>query len=93
MSDAGAAVLVILFLALGIGSLVVWIWALVDAIKVPHDSMYKTGNKLIWILVIVLAGVIGAIIYLIVGRPAPGAQPPPGGLGTGAPPPPPGALG
>jgi hypothetical protein len=94
MSDGAAAVLVILFLVLGIGSLVLWIWALVDAVKVPHDAMYKTGNKLIWILVIVLAGVIGAIIYLIVGRPAPGAQPPATAFGGSAPPPPPpGALG
>jgi hypothetical protein len=92
MSDGGAAALVIVFLLLGIASLVVWIWALVDAVKVPDDSMFKSGNKLVWILVIVLAGVIGAIVYLVVGKPAPGARPAVPSLGP-PPPPPPGSLG
>jgi hypothetical protein len=52
-------------LALGI-----WVYALVDAISVPDDSMYRTGNKLIWVLVILLAPLAGALIYLVVGRPA-----------------------
>jgi Phospholipase_D-nuclease N-terminal len=60
----------ILIFVIGIGAFVVWILALVDAAKVPDDSMYRAGNKLTWILVIVLAGVIGAIIYYAVGRPS-----------------------
>ncbi len=57
-----------------------WIYALVDAVKVPDDSMYRSGNKLIWVLVILLAPVlIGPIVYLVVGRPArtPSYRPPP----------------
>jgi hypothetical protein len=65
---------------------VLWIWALVDCLQVPDDSLYRTGNKLIWVLVIVLAHFIGAIIYLTIGRPEQGARraplsnlpPPPG---------------
>jgi len=80
-----------IFMVLFIAGLVLWVWALVDAIQVPDDSMYQSGSKLIWVLVIVLAGAIGAIIYLIVGRPKPGAAPrqlrPPSGP---LPPPPPG---
>lgn len=53
----------------GIGLTVLWIWALVDAIRVPDDSMYNEGNKLLWVIVIVLTSFIGAIIYLIIGRP------------------------
>jgi hypothetical protein len=53
----------------GIGLTVFWIWALVDAIRVPDDSMYNEGNKLLWVIVIVLTSFIGAIIYLIIGRP------------------------
>lgn len=45
------------------------IWALVDAVKVPDDSMYQVGSKLVWVLVILLAGFIGAIIYMAAGRP------------------------
>ena len=53
----------------GIVGLVLWIWALVDCLQVPDDSLYRTGNKLIWVLVIVFAQFIGAIIYLAIGRP------------------------
>lgn len=55
-------------------SLVVWIWALVDAIRVPEDRFYRSGTKLIWVLVIVLTQVIGAIIYLAIGRPDPSTR-------------------
>lgn len=50
--------------------LVLVIWALVDAIRVPDDSMYRAGNKVIWVIVILLLGFIGAIIYFLVGRPS-----------------------
>ena len=56
---------------------------------------FKAGTQLIWILVILLAQGIGAIIYLIVGRPPGGATAarvapaPPAPI----PPPPDGALG
>src|SRR6266508_1801316 len=53
-----------------VGSFVVWIWALVDAIQVPDDSMYRSGTKLVWVLVILLTQVVGAIIYFAIGRPS-----------------------
>ncbi|MGZ5327592.1 MAG: PLDc N-terminal domain-containing protein [Actinomycetota bacterium] len=89
--DAGGGVVLILlavFMILGIAALGVWIWALVDAIQVPDDSMYRAGTKLVWVLVIVFLQVIGAVIYFAIGRPAKGtASPPPRGPG-GLPPPP-----
>lgn len=65
-------------------------------VKVPDDSMFKAGNKLVWVLVIALTGVVGAIIYLVVERPSPGGRsggsaPPP--VPNLPPPPPPGAIG
>jgi hypothetical protein len=74
-----------------IGALVLWVWALVDCIQVPDDSLYESGNKLIWVLVIVLASVIGAILYFAIGRPRGGAVPryPSGGPPPPPPPPPP----
>jgi uncharacterized membrane protein YozB (DUF420 family) len=55
---------------LPVAAVVLFIYALVDAIKVPDDSMYRAGNKLIWVLVIVLVPVfIGPLVYLMVGRP------------------------
>ena len=89
----GNGLLVLIFLAIGIAAFAFWIWAIVDVVKVPDDLMFKAGNRLIWVLVIVLTGLIGAIIYLVVGRPEPGgpARTPidPNQL----PPPPPGAIG
>jgi hypothetical protein len=65
----------------------------VDAIKVPDESMFRAGSRIIWVLVILLTGFIGAVIYLVVGRPSGSDRtgrppiPPP------MPPPPRGALG
>jgi hypothetical protein len=52
-------------------TLVLFIWALIDCIKVPDDSMYQNGNKLIWVIVIVLVPLIGSIAYLLIGKPLP----------------------
>ena len=73
MSSDGVAVAVIFIL--GIAAFIFWVWALVDVVRMPDDSMFKAGNKLVWVLVIAITGVIGAIIYLVVGRPAPGSRP------------------
>ena len=80
------------FFVFAIANIVLVIWALVDAIRVPDDSMYRAGNKLIWVLVIILAGFIGAIVYFFVGRPAPGARSATGPAQGQLPPPPPGSL-
>ena len=77
-----------LVMILAIASLVLWIWALVDAIQVPDDSMYRAGTRLVWILVIVFLHVIGAVIYLAIGRPTGGASARPSS-GAGELPPPP----
>jgi hypothetical protein len=80
------------FFVFFIANIVLVIWALVDAIRVPDDSMYRAGNKLIWILVILLAGFVGAIVYFIAGRPGGGTTA--GGSWQGQPPPPPpGSMG
>lgn len=73
---------------LWIGGIALWIFALVDCIRVQDDSMYRSGTKLIWIIVIVLTQVIGAVIYLVIGRPEPGARPPAVGMPPPPPPPP-----
>ena len=65
--DAVFGLGVIAFLLVGVGGFVLWLWALIDAIRTP-DTAYRTGSQLIWVLVIVLANVIGAILYLAVER-------------------------
>ena len=69
-SDLGAAIGGVLILLVVLALVALWIWALVDAIRVPDDAHYRAGTKLIWVLVIVLTGFIGAAVYLAVGRPA-----------------------
>lgn len=54
---------------LALAGFVIWVYALVDAVQVPDDSMYRAGNKLIWVLVILLGHAVGALVYLAVGRP------------------------
>jgi hypothetical protein len=57
-------------LAVPLAAIGLLVYALVDAVSVEDDSMYRAGNKLIWVLVILLLPVfIGPLIYLFVGRP------------------------
>jgi len=70
------------------------IWTLVDVVRMSGDASFKTGTQLVWVIVILLGGLIGAIVYLVVGRPPGGAtvarQRLP--VGAQAPPPPPGGV-
>ena len=63
---AFAAIGSLLVGVVSIGSMVLWIWALIDVLQKEVDEQ---NTKLIWVLVIVLAGWIGALIYLFVRRP------------------------
>ena len=49
----------------GLAVFAFWIWALIDAIKNPRLT---DNERLIWILVIVLAQGLGALIYVLAGR-------------------------
>lgn len=54
------------FLLVGLAMLAVWVWVLVDcATKEPSEG----NDKIVWILVIVLTGILGAIIYVFARRP------------------------
>jgi phosphotransferase system glucose/maltose/N-acetylglucosamine-specific IIC component len=56
------------FLIIGLLSLAAlgfWVWMLIDAIQNPR---LDSNTRLIWILVIVLTGAIGALIYFVAGR-------------------------
>lgn len=59
--------LLILFVfVIGFGGLILWIWTLIDCINNESDQ----GNeRIVWVVVIAAAQLIGALIYLIVRRP------------------------
>lgn len=57
--------LFLIWVILAILGLVLWIWALVSAIQNPA---LDSTMRIVWVLVIVFTGFIGAIIYLLIGR-------------------------
>ncbi len=59
--------LVIGFIGFFILALAFWIWVLVDCIS---NEPAEGNDRLVWVIVIALAGAIGAVIYLIARRPA-----------------------
>jgi len=80
---AGGAIACIISLVFGLVVLAMiafWLWMLIDVItKCPSEE----NKKVIWILVVVFTGVIGAAVYYFVQRPknpptGPAAGPPPG---------------
>ncbi len=90
------ALVVVIILIVGLAASAFWIWAIVDVVKVPDDSMFKAGTKLVWVLVIALTHVVGALIYLVVGRPESGSrsgEASPQADPVRLPPPPPGSIG
>ncbi len=71
MENLGSALGGLLLLALLAAAIGVWIWSLVDAIRVPDDSAYRAGTKVVWVLVIAVTGFLGSLVYLAMGRPRP----------------------
>ncbi len=45
-----------------------WVWALVDVLRRPGGT-YRSGSQLLWALVIALTHSVGAIAYVLFGRP------------------------
>jgi len=48
----------------GVGLLIFWVWMLIDCIQRDFEGSGKT----IWLLVIVLLNVLGAVAYFIIGK-------------------------
>jgi hypothetical protein len=58
----GSSLVVLLFFGF-------WIWALLDVIS-ADGSMCRNLPKLMWIVLVVILGPIGALLWLLLGRPA-----------------------
>ncbi len=57
-----AAVLVL------VAATVFWVWALVDVLRRPGGA-YRSGSQLLWAVVIALTHSVGALAYVLFGRP------------------------
>ena len=58
--------LVLMILIIGLGGLVLWIWTLIDCIT---NEPPEGNERIVWVVVIAVAQLLGALIYLIVRRP------------------------
>jgi uncharacterized membrane protein len=58
----------ILFLLFILATTVFWIWALVDLIRRPSESL-RRGSQVSWALVIAITHSVGALVYVLFGRP------------------------
>ena len=58
-SNLGAGEILLLFILI-----IVWFIVLLDILK----NEFKENNKIVWILIVIFIPVIGAILYLIIGR-------------------------
>jgi hypothetical protein len=57
---------VIMLLPLALALMAFWIWMLISAVQ---NKGLGDGEKIAWVLVIVLLHLLGAIIYFFVGHP------------------------
>ncbi|MBU0466842.1 MAG: PLD nuclease N-terminal domain-containing protein [Nanoarchaeota archaeon] len=55
--------LIFIIFAIAVLTMIFWIWMIVDC---AQRNFKNENDKILWILVIVLAGIIGAIIYYFV---------------------------
>lgn len=58
--------LVLIGIGLALAALVLWIWALVDCLQ---NEPSEGNEKVIWVLVIIFAHALGALLYLLIRRP------------------------
>ena len=66
----------VVLIVVGVVQLTLDVVALVDLVRRPVDRV-ALGNKWVWVAIILLVNLLGAILYLVVGRkPAPAADVP-----------------
>ena len=61
---AGIWIFIFFMILLMIASIIAFIWALIDILKTKN----KEDWKIMWVLVTFFFGIIGVILYLIIGR-------------------------
>ncbi len=62
---AGMMLVVVLMFVIGILALIFWIFMLIDCVKRKFSN---ETDKVVWVLIIALLGIIGALVYYFVLR-------------------------
>lgn len=61
----------LVFALIALATTVVWILSLVDALRIDDQRWAAAGqNKLLWVLLIVLLGLLGSLLYAVMARPS-----------------------
>ena len=69
-----AGIFVVLAIALAL--FVLWIWSLVDALRINDRRWIAAGqSKVLWCVLIALLGALGSLLYLVMARPSLRRQP------------------
>ena len=64
------AALLLLFAMFGLGCTAFWIWSIVDATRTPDHVWTAAGqNKILWIVLIAVLGVVLSLVYVLWPRP------------------------
>lgn len=61
-----AIIPILLFLVIGIGGTILWIWMLIECITKESS---EGNDKIVWLLVILFLNSLGALVYFLVRRP------------------------
>lgn len=54
-----------IMLVLALITLALWIYAIADIIK---GSIGGSGNKIMWLIIVIIFPILGAFVYLAIGR-------------------------
>ncbi|MBB5083839.1 PLD nuclease N-terminal domain-containing protein [Nonomuraea endophytica] len=57
-----------LYQAMGLATLVLWIYCLFDAITTP-DEAARNLPKILWVIIVLLFPLVGSLFWLVAGRP------------------------
>lgn len=63
--DTGLSPISLVIILVVLATMCVWIFALVDVLK---SEFRGENDKLLWAIVILLGGLIGAVVYFAIGR-------------------------
>lgn len=67
---AGGYVFFMVFTLIALASGAFWIWTLVDVVRRTDYEFALIGqSKIMWILLIVLGGIVGSVLYVAIARP------------------------